>query len=79
MEVVEEPGEEVNGIGLVSEREAFRGAEGDFLEQLVGGDVGFKGMGIPEFAGENRESLCQFRPLGEVFQHEVISEWGHMS
>lgn len=67
MQVIKEPGEEVNGVGLVGEREAFRGAKGDFLEQFVGGDVRFEGMGIPDLANEDGESLCQLWPLGEGF------------
>lgn len=78
MQVVEEPGEEVDRVGLIGEREAFRGAEGDFLKQLVRGDVRFEGMGIPDLADEDGESLCKFWPLREVFEHEVVSEWGYM-
>lgn len=39
MEVVEEPGEKVDRVRLFSEGEAFRGAKGDFLEELVRGDM----------------------------------------
>ena len=39
VQVVEEPVEEVDGVGLGEEGEAFGGAEGDFLEELVRGDV----------------------------------------
>lgn len=52
VKVVEEPVEEVDGVGLGEEGEALGGAEGDFLEELVGGDVGFEGVRVPDLADE---------------------------
>lgn len=58
--VVEEPGEEVDGVGLVEEVEFLVGLAGDLLDELVGGDVGFEGAGVPDFADEDGEAGCEF-------------------
>jgi hypothetical protein len=57
MEVVEEPMEEIDRVGLFEEGETFGGSEGDFLEELVGRDVGFEGTGIVDLPDEDGESL----------------------
>ncbi len=72
MHVVQEPAEELNGIGLVEEIEAFVRLAGDLLKKLVGGDVGFEGACVPDFADENREALDELGPLGKVFEHDEV-------
>ena len=78
MHVVEEPGKEVDGVGLVEEVEAFGGLAGCLLEELVRGDVGFEGAGVPDFADKDGEALYELGLLGEFFEHEEVSEGRNM-
>lgn len=73
VEVVQEPGEELDGVGLCGESEALVGAEGDFLEELMRRDVGFEGARVPDLAEEDAASLDQLCSLGEVLEKEVVS------
>lgn len=59
VEVVEKPGEEVDGVRLCGEGEALVGAEGDLLEELVGGDVRLEGARVPDLAEQDAASLDQ--------------------
>ena len=61
--IIQKPAEEVNGIGLVKEIEAFVRLAGNLLEKLVGGDVGFEGARVPYFADEDREPLDELGSL----------------
>lgn len=78
MHVIQKPAEKVDRIGLVEEIEAFVGLTGDLLEELVGGDVGFEGARVPYFADEDREPLNELRSLGEVFEHNEVSQGWNM-
>lgn len=77
--VVEEPAEEVDGVGLVEEVESLVGLARDLLDELVGGDVGFEGARVPDLADEDGEAGGELGGGGggEVFEHEEIAErWG---
>lgn len=64
VEIIQEPAEEFDGIGLVEEVEAFVGLAGDLLEKLVGGDVGFEGACIPYLPDKDGEPLDELGFLG---------------
>ena len=74
VQVVEEPGEEVDGVGLRRQGEALVASLRDFLEELVWGDVSAEGTGVPDLADEHAEALREFRAGGEVFEHEEVAE-----
>ena len=78
MHVIQKPAEKLDRVGLVEEIEAFVGLTGDLLEELVGGDVGFEGACVPYFADEDREPLNELRSLGEVFEHNEVSQGWNM-
>lgn len=57
MKIINEPGEKVYWVRLGSEGEPFGRTERNFLEKLVGGNVGFESAGIPDFSNQDGESL----------------------
>jgi len=57
VKIIYEPGEKVHWVRLGGEGEPFGRAEGNFLEKLVGGNMGFESAGIPDFSNQDGEPL----------------------
>lgn len=57
MKIIYEPGEKVHWVRLDGEGELLGRAERNFLEELMGGNMGFESAGIPDLSNQDGESL----------------------
>ncbi|KUI52661.1 hypothetical protein VP1G_10498 [Cytospora mali] len=79
VEVVEEPAEELDGVGLRRQREPLVGPQRDLLQQLVRRHVALEGARVPDLPEQDARSLDQLRlGPGKVLQEEVVPQRRHV-
>ncbi|KUI71225.1 hypothetical protein VM1G_11746 [Cytospora mali] len=79
VEVVEEPAEELDGVGLRRQREPLVGPQRDLLQQLVRRHVALEGARVPDLPEQDARPLDQLRlGPGKVLQQEVVPQRRHV-